>query len=94
MHLNLQVLDTPLALFNSYGAWSDPRIVDDFFNYAKFVITRYDAYVPIWYTFNERKSLLDTPIWLSNKTSQLNTATGSTCIIPPEMPKGIIPHIT
>jgi len=45
--------DTPLALFNSYGAWTDPRIVDDFFNYAKFVITRYDAYVPIWYTFNE-----------------------------------------
>ncbi|KAF8849549.1 putative beta-glucosidase 34 [Acephala macrosclerotiorum] len=45
--------DTPLALFNSYGAWTDPRIVDDFFNYAKFVISRYDAYVPIWYTFNE-----------------------------------------
>ncbi|KAG9229784.1 glycoside hydrolase superfamily [Amylocarpus encephaloides] len=45
--------DTPLALFNSYGAWSDPKIVDDFFNYAKFVITRYDKYVPIWYTFNE-----------------------------------------
>jgi beta-glucosidase/6-phospho-beta-glucosidase/beta-galactosidase len=46
--------DTPLALFNSYGAWTDPKIIDDFFNYAKFVITRYDAYVPIWYTFNER----------------------------------------
>ncbi|THV47149.1 hypothetical protein BGAL_0331g00070 [Botrytis galanthina] len=45
--------DTPLALFNSYGAWTDERIVDDFFNYAKFVITRYDKYVPIWYTFNE-----------------------------------------
>jgi beta-glucosidase len=27
--------------------------VDDFFNYATFVITRYDQYVPIWYTFNE-----------------------------------------
>ncbi|CAG8973175.1 hypothetical protein HYALB_00008767 [Hymenoscyphus albidus] len=45
--------DTPLALFNSYGAWTDERIVDAFFNYAKFVITRYDKYVPIWYTFNE-----------------------------------------
>ncbi|KAI9647403.1 hypothetical protein NHQ30_003788 [Ciborinia camelliae] len=45
--------DTPLALFNSYGAWTDERIVDDFFNYAKFVISRYDNYVPIWYTFNE-----------------------------------------
>lgn len=45
--------DTPLALFNSYGGWTDPRIVDDFFNYAIYVIQRYDAYVPIWYTFNE-----------------------------------------
>ncbi|QSZ33991.1 hypothetical protein DSL72_005571 [Monilinia vaccinii-corymbosi] len=45
--------DTPLALFNSYGAWTDERIVDDFFNYARFVISRYDKYVPIWYTFNE-----------------------------------------
>ncbi|KAF2436903.1 glycoside hydrolase [Tothia fuscella] len=45
--------DTPLALFNEYGAWSSPRIVDDFFNYAKFVIMRYDKYVPIWFTINE-----------------------------------------
>ncbi|PQE24683.1 glycoside hydrolase family 1 protein [Rutstroemia sp. NJR-2017a WRK4] len=45
--------DTPLALFNSYGAWTDERIVDDYFNYAKFVISRYDEHVPIWYTFNE-----------------------------------------
>ncbi|KAE8446525.1 hypothetical protein EG329_011857 [Mollisiaceae sp. DMI_Dod_QoI] len=45
--------DTPLALFNSYGAWTDPRIIDDYFNYATFVISRYDQYVPIWYTFNE-----------------------------------------
>jgi beta-glucosidase/6-phospho-beta-glucosidase/beta-galactosidase len=45
--------DTPLALFNEYGAWTDEQIVDDFFNYAKFVISRYDAYVPLWFTFNE-----------------------------------------
>jgi beta-glucosidase/6-phospho-beta-glucosidase/beta-galactosidase len=50
--------DTPLALFNSYGAWTSENIVDDFVNYAKFVITRYDDYVPIWYTFNERESSL------------------------------------
>jgi beta-glucosidase/6-phospho-beta-glucosidase/beta-galactosidase len=53
--LDLTTLDTPLALFNSYGAWTDSKIVDDFFNYATFVISRYDEYVPIWYTFNERK---------------------------------------
>lgn len=45
--------DTPLALFNSYGAWTDRQIVDDFFNYAKLIITRYDQYVPIWFTINE-----------------------------------------
>jgi beta-glucosidase/6-phospho-beta-glucosidase/beta-galactosidase len=45
--------DTPLALFNEYGAWTDRRIVDDFFNYAKFVISRYDEYVEEWFTINE-----------------------------------------
>lgn len=45
--------DTPLALFAEYGAWTDRRIVDDFFNYAKFVISRYDAYVDEWFTINE-----------------------------------------
>ena len=45
--------DTPLALFNEYGAWNDAQIVDDFFNYATYVISRYDDYVPVWYTTNE-----------------------------------------
>ena len=45
--------DTPLALFNEYGAWTDPQIIDDFFNYATFVISRYDAYVEHWFTINE-----------------------------------------
>ena len=37
--------DTPLALFNEYGAWISPQVVDDFVNYAKFIISRYDQYV-------------------------------------------------
>lgn len=45
--------DTPLALFNEYGAWTSPNIVDDFVNYAKFVISRYDPYVETWFTINE-----------------------------------------
>ncbi|KAF3009691.1 hypothetical protein E8E13_008551 [Curvularia kusanoi] len=45
--------DTPLALFAEYGAWTDRRIVDHFFNYAKFVISRYDEYVDEWFTINE-----------------------------------------
>ncbi|CAK1358896.1 unnamed protein product [Cercospora beticola] len=45
--------DTPLALFNEYGAWSDRQIIDDFFNYATFIIQRYDQYVETWFTINE-----------------------------------------
>ncbi|KAK2757572.1 hypothetical protein FQN54_004541 [Arachnomyces sp. PD_36] len=45
--------DTPLALFNEYGAWADPQIIDDFVNYAKYVISRYDEYVSVWFTINE-----------------------------------------
>ncbi|KAK7716555.1 hypothetical protein SLS57_006583 [Botryosphaeria dothidea] len=45
--------DTPLALFNEYGAWTSRNIVDDFVNYAKFVISRYDEYVEDWFTINE-----------------------------------------
>ncbi|KKY22264.1 putative glycoside hydrolase family 1 protein [Diplodia seriata] len=45
--------ETPLALFNEYGAWTSPEVVDDFFNYAKFVISRYDEYVDDWFTINE-----------------------------------------
>lgn len=41
--------DTPLALFNEYGAWSDRQIVDDFFNYATFIIQRYDHLVDEWF---------------------------------------------
>jgi beta-glucosidase/6-phospho-beta-glucosidase/beta-galactosidase len=47
--------DTPLALHNAYGAWTSEQIVEDFINYAIFIISRYDDYVPIWYTFNERE---------------------------------------
>jgi beta-glucosidase len=45
--------DTPLALFNSYGAWTSETIVADFVHYAKYIITRYDQYVHAWVTFNE-----------------------------------------
>ncbi|KAF7198308.1 Beta-glucosidase 40 [Pseudocercospora fuligena] len=45
--------ETPLALFNEYGAWTDRQIIDDFFNYATFIIQRYDQYVEHWFTINE-----------------------------------------
>lgn len=45
--------DTPLALFEEYGAWLSPKIVDDFVDYAKFIIQRYDSVVSTWYTINE-----------------------------------------
>ncbi|KAK8431580.1 WD repeat-containing protein 26 [Phyllosticta citricarpa] len=53
LHVTLFHWDMPLALFNEYGAWVDRKVIDDFFNYAKFVISRYDRYVDTWYTFNE-----------------------------------------
>ncbi|ORY62552.1 putative beta-glucosidase 34 [Pseudomassariella vexata] len=45
--------ETPLALFNEYGAWNHPQIVDDYVAYAQFVISRYDEYVDEWFTINE-----------------------------------------
>lgn len=45
--------DTPLALFNEYGAWNDRQAIDDYFNYATFIIARYDQYVTEWFTINE-----------------------------------------
>jgi beta-glucosidase/6-phospho-beta-glucosidase/beta-galactosidase len=45
--------DTPLALFNSYGAWTSESIVADYVRYAKYIISRYDKYVHAWITFNE-----------------------------------------
>jgi WD repeat-containing protein 26 len=40
-------------LYDEYGAFLDRQIVDDFFNYAAYVIQRWDAYVDTWITFNE-----------------------------------------
>ncbi|KAK8209073.1 hypothetical protein M8818_003767 [Zalaria obscura] len=45
--------DTPLALFDEYGGWTDRQIIDDYFNYATFIIQRYDEYVGHWFTINE-----------------------------------------
>ncbi|KAH0606329.1 uncharacterized protein H6S33_003990 [Morchella sextelata] len=51
--LSLFHWDTPLALFNEYGGWTNPKIIDDYVNYAKFIISRYDEHVPVWFTINE-----------------------------------------
>lgn len=53
VYLTLFHWDTPLALVNAYGSWSSPEIVEDFFNYAKFIISRYDSVVDGWFTINE-----------------------------------------
>lgn len=53
VHVTLFHWDTPLALVNAYGSWSSPEIVEDFFNYAKYVISRYDDVVSGWFTINE-----------------------------------------
>lgn len=53
VYLTLFHWDTPLALVNAYGSWSSPEIVEDFFSYAKFIISRYDGVVDGWFTINE-----------------------------------------
>ncbi|KAJ9626236.1 hypothetical protein H2203_003868 [Taxawa tesnikishii (nom. ined.)] len=45
--------DTPLALMNEYNGWVSEDIIADFLAYAQLIMTRYDAYVPIWVTVNE-----------------------------------------
>ncbi|KAK8250754.1 glycoside hydrolase superfamily [Phyllosticta capitalensis] len=48
--------DLPLTLYNTYGGWTNERIVEDFLEYAKIVFERYGNKVPLWFTFNEPSS--------------------------------------
>lgn len=76
--------DTPLALFNEYGAWSDRQIVDDFFDYATFIIQRYDHLVDEWFVsipFAEVYAAIGLLIIIRRSTN-LNTATGNTRTTP------------
>lgn len=76
--------DTPLALFNEYGAWSDRQIVDDFFDYATFIIQRYDHLVDEWFVsvpFAEAYAAIGLLIIIRRSTNP-STATGSIRITP------------
>lgn len=79
--------DTPLALFNEYGAWSDRQIVDDFFDYATFIIQRYDHLVDEWFVsvpFVEVYAVIGLLIIIRPSTNP-STATGSTRTTPSEL---------
>ncbi|OJJ30422.1 hypothetical protein ASPWEDRAFT_121098 [Aspergillus wentii DTO 134E9] len=52
-HVTMYHWDLPLYLQLSYGGWTDARIVDDFVDYAKVLLTRWGDKVAQWYTFNE-----------------------------------------
>lgn len=43
--------DTPFGLFEEYGGWVDGRVVEDFFQYAKFVIERYVLFLCFCFLF-------------------------------------------
>ncbi len=50
--------DCPLALVEEYGGWLDRRIVEDFTNYAKFIINEFRNDVRIWTTINEQSIIV------------------------------------
>lgn len=50
--------DCPLALVEEYGGWLDRKIIDDFTNYAKFIINEFKDDVRIWTTINEQSIIV------------------------------------
>ena len=51
--------DTPQALQDTYGAWLDRRIVDDFRRYVEVTVDRLSDRVQNWYTINEFQCFID-----------------------------------
>ena len=46
--------DMPQALEEEYHGWEDPRIIDDYVNYAKTLFAHYGDRVHYWITMNEQ----------------------------------------
>jgi len=45
--------DLPTACHTQYGGWTNPRIVEDFTNYARVLLTAFSGKVKYWLTINE-----------------------------------------
>jgi len=45
--------DTPQTLQDMYGGWLDPKIIQDFENYAVFLFREYGHKIKTWFTINE-----------------------------------------
>ncbi len=55
--------DTPLALTEKYGAWSNRRVIDFYLNYCKVLFERYGEKVKYWITFNEINMITHIPFF-------------------------------
>ncbi|MFV0254712.1 MAG: glycoside hydrolase family 1 protein [Erysipelotrichaceae bacterium] len=51
--------DMPMALVDKYGGWIDRQSVDDYCQYAEFVIRRYKDKVKRWLTINEQSIIVE-----------------------------------
>ncbi len=54
--------ETPLALTEEYGGWTNRKLIDFYARYAKVLFERYGHRVKYWLTFNEINSLLHAPL--------------------------------
>lgn len=59
--ITLSHFDTPLAIVENYGGWSNRKVVDLFRAYAQTVFRRYAGRVAYWMTFNEINAALEIP---------------------------------
>lgn len=53
--------DTPIYLENTFGGWSNRRLIDCFVKYAETLFKEYRGLVKYWLTFNEINNLLLVP---------------------------------
>lgn len=49
--------ETPLALYDQYGGWTNREMIDLFTKYCKVIFTRYGSKVKKWINFNEINSM-------------------------------------
>lgn len=66
--------DYPMALIKKYKGWLDPNSINDYFNYAKFLIDQFHNQVKYWLTINEQEVQVFNPNMLGiydNNASKL-----------------------
>lgn len=60
--ITLSHFEMPLHLCLEYNGWTDRRLIEYFFRYAKIVIDEFHGYIKHWITFNEVDATLHIPL--------------------------------